>query len=74
MKFARDDLLELFFWTMGLTFEPQFGYNRMIVTKLGVMVTIIDDLYDVYGNLDELHLFTNAVERLVYTISPRVML
>ncbi|KAM7525537.1 hypothetical protein LguiA_015439 [Lonicera macranthoides] len=63
LRFARDRMVECYFWTIGLTFEPQFGYNRMIVTKFTVMVTIIDDLYDVYGTLDELQLFTNAIDR-----------
>jgi len=43
-------------------FEPQ--YSRWITTKLAALGTIIDDIYDAYGTIEELELFTNAIDRL----------
>uniref|UniRef100_A0A0A0LMX2 Uncharacterized protein n=1 Tax=Cucumis sativus TaxID=3659 RepID=A0A0A0LMX2_CUCSA len=63
LSFARDRLIESFFWTVGIGFEPEFSYFRRSLTKINALITIIDDVYDVYGSLDELELFTNAVER-----------
>lgn len=63
MRFARDRLVESFLWTVGIGFEPQLSYYRRMSTKVNALITIIDDVYDVYGTLDELQLFTNAVER-----------
>ncbi|CAL5435383.1 unnamed protein product [Camellia sinensis] len=63
LSFARDRLMENFLWTLGVNFEPQFGYFRRIATKVNSLITTIDDVYDVYGSLEELELFTNAVER-----------
>ena len=57
--------MENFFWTVGVIFQPQFGYSRRMSTKVNALITTIDDVCDVYGTLDELELFTNAVERLV---------
>ena len=53
---------------MGFIFEPQFGYCRRMLTKLISLITTIDDVYDVYGTLDELELFTDAVDRLVVSV------
>ena len=50
---------------MAIASEPQFGYSRIINTKVIALITVIDDIYDVYGTLDELELFTDAVDRLV---------
>ncbi|KAL6326929.1 hypothetical protein AAG906_012536 [Vitis piasezkii] len=56
LKFARDRLVENFLWTVGEIFEPQYGYYRRMATKVNTLITTIDDVYDVYGTLDELEL------------------
>ncbi|KAL9416656.1 hypothetical protein AB3S75_039782 [Citrus x aurantiifolia] len=63
LHFARDRILENFFWALGEIWEPQFGSCRRMSTKVNALITTIDDVYDVYGTLDELEQFTNAVER-----------
>ncbi|KAF2284330.1 hypothetical protein GH714_020546 [Hevea brasiliensis] len=63
LSFARDRIVENFLWTIGETFEPQFSYCRRMSTKVNLLLTTIDDIYDVYGTLDELELFTDAVQR-----------
>lgn len=55
-------------WTVGLNFTPQFENGRRVLTKVNACITTIDDVYDVYGTLDELNLFTNAIERWVYNL------
>ncbi|KAK6264849.1 hypothetical protein SCA6_020283 [Theobroma cacao] len=49
----------------GLGEKLSFARNRKILTKAIALITVIDDTYDVYGTLDELGLFIDAVERLV---------
>ncbi|KAG7981062.1 hypothetical protein I3843_05G212900 [Carya illinoinensis] len=63
LSFARDRLMENFLWTVGVSFQPGLGYNRRVLTKVLALITTIDDVYDIYGTLDELELFTDAVER-----------
>ncbi|KAI9198231.1 hypothetical protein LWI28_012096 [Acer negundo] len=63
MSFARIRLVESYLWTVRITFEPQFGYCRRMLTKVISLITVIDDVYDVYGTLNELELFTDAVDR-----------
>ncbi|XP_027363290.1 isoprene synthase, chloroplastic-like [Abrus precatorius] len=63
LDFVRDRLMEVYFWALGMAPDPQFSECRKAVTKMFGLVTIIDDVYDVYGTLDELQLFTEAVER-----------
>nr|WBW04279.1 terpene synthase [Ficus benjamina] len=63
LSFARDRLMECFFWTVGMAFEPQYSRLRKELTKVAAFITVIDDVYDVYGTVDELELFTDAIER-----------
>ncbi|KAI3723529.1 hypothetical protein L2E82_35167 [Cichorium intybus] len=63
LSFARDRLTECFFWAVGVVFEPQYHYCRAGLTKVCALITVIDDIYDVYGSLDELKIFTDAVKR-----------
>ncbi|XP_042487137.1 alpha-terpineol synthase, chloroplastic-like isoform X1 [Macadamia integrifolia] len=63
LSFARDSLIQCFLWTLGWKPEPQFSNFRIELAKVTMLITTIDDLYDVYGSLEELELFTDAVER-----------
>ncbi|KAL7088790.1 hypothetical protein ACP275_13G148900 [Erythranthe tilingii] len=63
LGFARHRLPECYLWALGFTPEPRFGFSREILTKIAVIITIIDDIYDVYGTMDELEILTETVER-----------
>ncbi|KAI3445790.1 hypothetical protein Pfo_002455 [Paulownia fortunei] len=63
LPFARDRLVECYFWTIGVLFKPQYGYSRIMSTKVNALITVIDDMFDVYGTLEELQLFNNAIQR-----------
>ncbi|KAA8524553.1 hypothetical protein F0562_010976 [Nyssa sinensis] len=63
LSFVRDRLMECFFWAVGMVYEPQFSNCRKGLTKVTALITTIDDIYDVYGSLEELELFTEAVQR-----------
>ncbi|XP_031265517.1 (-)-germacrene D synthase-like [Pistacia vera] len=63
LPFARDRLVELYFWIMGVYFEPDYGLARRILCKVIAMISILDDIYDVHGTIEELKLFTAAIER-----------
>lgn len=65
LSFSRDRLVENLFWAVGIEFEPPHSYFRRMLTKVIAFVGIIDDIYDVYGTLDELEVFTDAIERSV---------
>ena len=57
--------MECFIWSVGMVTKPQYSNCQRALTKVAAFVTIIHDIYDVYGTLDELELFTYAVERFV---------
>ncbi|XP_031265478.1 (-)-germacrene D synthase-like [Pistacia vera] len=64
LPFARDRLVELYFWIMGVYFEPDYGYARRILSKVNAMCSILDDIYDVHGTIEELELFTTETENV----------
>ncbi|KAJ0081577.1 hypothetical protein Patl1_11612 [Pistacia atlantica] len=46
-----------------ISFQPQYSYCRKFVAKAVALITLIDDIYDVYGTLPELELLTDAITR-----------
>ncbi|KAF7847227.1 hypothetical protein BT93_L3176 [Corymbia citriodora subsp. variegata] len=63
MTFCRDRLVEHYFWCNAMVFEPQYTEFREMTTKLTSMVTLIDDVYDVYGTLEELEVLMDFIVR-----------
>nr|UIO87236.1 terpenoids synthase [Blumea balsamifera] len=63
LEFARDSMVECFSWSVGANPEPSFSVLRRNMTKNLTFTSVLDDVYDVYGTLDELEQFTEAVRR-----------
>ena len=71
LPFIRDRVIECYFWILGVYFEPEYLLARRMLTKVIAMTSAIDDIYDVYGTLEEIELFTEAVDwlKLIHTFS-----
>uniref|UniRef100_A0A7N0VMY4 Uncharacterized protein n=1 Tax=Kalanchoe fedtschenkoi TaxID=63787 RepID=A0A7N0VMY4_KALFE len=63
LSFARDSLVVSHLWSIQISPEPQYEACRRVFTKVFALVSTIDDIYDIYGTLEEVELFTDAVER-----------
>ncbi|KAK2992401.1 hypothetical protein RJ640_000476, partial [Escallonia rubra] len=61
LKLARDQPLKWHMWPMAALTDPSLSEQRVILTKPISLIYLIDDIFDVYGTLDELILFTEAV-------------
>ncbi|KAJ4791141.1 Terpene synthase [Rhynchospora pubera] len=69
LPFFRDRLAENYLWSVGWAFEPEHSNYRIAQTQANCLITTIDDIYDVYGSLNELEAFTDAIEKWDITAS-----
>ncbi|XP_042068265.1 geraniol synthase, chloroplastic-like [Salvia splendens] len=63
LSFGRDRPLECFLWTVGLLPNPKYSTCRIQLAKTIAILLVIDDIFDTYGKMDELILFTHAIQR-----------
>nr|QHZ00922.1 terpene synthase 15 [Taiwania cryptomerioides]WBO26430.1 linalool synthase [Taiwania cryptomerioides] len=63
LDFARNRYVEYYFWAAGGCVEPKYFAYRIGCAKIAYLATVIDDIYDTYGTLGELKIFTNAIKR-----------
>ncbi|XP_042518572.1 (3S,6E)-nerolidol synthase 1-like [Macadamia integrifolia] len=63
LNFARNQPLKCYMWPMMVLPDPKFSELRIKMTKIISRVYLIDDIFDVQGTLDELVLFTKAINR-----------
>ena len=62
LSYARDRMVECYYWALGNYYEPQYSRCRIVLAKTAIFISVIDDTYDAYGTLEELEIFTNALE------------
>uniref|UniRef100_A0A251VLC2 Putative terpenoid cyclases/protein prenyltransferase alpha-alpha toroid n=1 Tax=Helianthus annuus TaxID=4232 RepID=A0A251VLC2_HELAN len=63
LHYVRDRLVEIYFWNLGVYFEPQYSRSRLFLTKAVNSIAILDETYDSYGTYEELEIFTKAIQR-----------
>ncbi|KAI4331864.1 hypothetical protein L6164_016817 [Bauhinia variegata] len=63
LKFARDEPRRWHMWAIACLPDPRFSDERIELTKPWSFVHIIDDIFDIYGTIEELTLFTDAINR-----------
>ncbi|KAI9187184.1 hypothetical protein LWI28_025226 [Acer negundo] len=63
LPYARDRVVECYFWIMGMCSEPQYSFTRITLTKVIAIASVLDDTYDAFGTYEELKLLTDAIQR-----------
>ncbi|XP_011096134.1 tricyclene synthase Oc15, chloroplastic-like isoform X1 [Sesamum indicum] len=67
IKLARNQLLKWYTWSMSILIDDfSLSLQRVELTKSIAFVYLIDDIFDVVGTLDELTIFTEAVNKWEY--------
>ncbi|XP_065878824.1 probable terpene synthase 13 [Euphorbia lathyris] len=63
LKLARDQPLKWFMWSIAALTDPSLSQQRFDIIKPLSLAYILDDIFDVYGTLQDLTFFTNVVDR-----------
>ncbi|KAK4255900.1 hypothetical protein QN277_008835 [Acacia crassicarpa] len=63
LKFFRCRVVDNYAWGLGMQDGPEFGELRKVTGNFIAVIVLTDDMYDVYGSLQELELFTEAIIR-----------
>ncbi|GLU23177.1 hypothetical protein SLE2022_392020 [Rubroshorea leprosula] len=63
LPFARDQPTKWHLVSLVCLTDPSLSDQRIELTKLISLIYIIDDIFDLYGTLEELTLFTQVVNR-----------
>ncbi|XLU26814.1 hypothetical protein S245_062880, partial [Arachis hypogaea] len=63
VSYARDRVVETFFWPLTMSSEPKYSTWRLILGKLLACICLLDDTFDAFGTFEELQLLTEAIKR-----------
>ncbi|XP_042445180.1 (3S,6E)-nerolidol synthase 1-like [Zingiber officinale] len=63
LGFARNQSLKWYAWTMTSLPNPKFSSYRIVLSKIIAFVYLLDDIFDLEGSIDDLHLFVQAIQR-----------
>lgn len=59
----RDRSVECYFWACSVYYEQEYAHARMILVRIFVLTSLLDDSYDDNATLEESRELTEALER-----------
>ncbi|KAD3336674.1 hypothetical protein E3N88_32193 [Mikania micrantha] len=63
LNLARNQPLKWYIVPMVCLANPSFSQERIDLTKIVSLIYILDDIFDIYGTVDELTLLTEAINK-----------
>ncbi|EAZ27000.1 hypothetical protein OsJ_10928 [Oryza sativa Japonica Group] len=63
LSYARDRLVESYFWTCGVFHEEEYSRARIMFAKVFGLLSLMDDTYDVHATLEECYKLNEAIQR-----------
>ncbi|KAE8668181.1 putative Terpene synthase 21 [Hibiscus syriacus] len=63
LSYARERYVEAYTWANSVFYEPHYTLWRIILTKIIILVSILDDSFDAYGTPQELQRLIDALKR-----------
>lgn len=59
----RDRIVECYFWSYTVHYERGQARARMILAKVFMLTSLLDDTYDVHATLEEARELNKAIQR-----------
>ena len=59
-------MAEIYFWAVSMYFEPEYAHTRMIIARVVLLISLVDDTIDAYATMEETHILAEAVARFVF--------
>ncbi|CAL4931037.1 unnamed protein product [Urochloa decumbens] len=63
LEYVRDRIVECYFWAYSVYYEQEYARARMILVRLFMLTSLLDDTYDDHATLEESRELTKAIER-----------
>lgn len=63
LEYVRDRIVECYFWAYSVYYEEEYSRARMILAKLLMLTSLLDDTYDDHATLEECRELNKAIER-----------
>uniref|UniRef100_A0A0E0D0X2 Terpene synthase metal-binding domain-containing protein n=1 Tax=Oryza meridionalis TaxID=40149 RepID=A0A0E0D0X2_9ORYZ len=63
LSYARDRLVESYFWSCAIFHGEKYSRSRIIFTKVFQLMTLVDDTYDIHATLKECYKLNEAMQR-----------
>ncbi|KAM3399393.1 hypothetical protein ACQJBY_004659 [Aegilops geniculata] len=63
LSYARDRIVECYLWSFIVYYEQNYASARIILAKLVLLASLLDDTYDTYATLEDSQKLNVAIQR-----------